>query len=165
MQSKDANESEELALLSVEIGARFLFTTCLHTKESLRGVANDWSEALLGPLKSSKKARNWFAKHVLFDHPQRFCEYLLQCPSAEVRSAFGKILVCLAHMSLTDEPCHLPASASSIVLASEATLADHIFKGVLNLWDEEVEAYGRHLSQYFNLFLVYASLGLNEKNI
>ena len=88
---------------------------------------------------------------------------MLQCPSAEVRSAFGKILVYLAHMSLTDEPCHLPASDSSIVLASEATLADRIFQVVLNLWDKEVADYGRHLSQYFNLFLVYASLGLNEK--
>ena len=163
MQSKDTNESEELALLSVEIAARFLFTTCLHTKKSLRGVANDWYEALLGPLKSSKKARNWFAQHVLFDHPQRFCEYLLQCPSAEVRSAFVKILVFLAHMSLTDEPCHLAASANTIVPAGEATLADHIFQVVLNLLSKEVADYGRHLSQYFNLFLVYASLGPNEK--
>ena len=72
-------------------------------------------EAILGPLKVSKSARNWFAQHVLLDHPQRFCEYLLQCPSAEVRSAFVKILVFLAHSSLSDGPCHLTTSTSSVV--------------------------------------------------
>ena len=177
----DAGEKEKLALLSVDIGARFLFTTCLHTKKSLRGVASDWSEALLGPLRVSKEARFWFGKHVLLEHPQRFCEYLLQCPSAEVRSAFVKLLVFLAHMSLSDGPCppssavtlaSSPANASSspngtaaIVTAAtnETTLADQIFQVVLALLGKEVADYGRHLSQYFNLFLVYASMGLAEK--
>ena len=45
----------------------------------------------------------------------------------------------------------------------ELTLADHIFQAVLNLLSKEVADYGRHLSQYFNLFLVYASLGPPEK--
>jgi len=38
----DGASVEELALLSVDAGARFLFTTALHTKKSLRGAANDW---------------------------------------------------------------------------------------------------------------------------
>ena len=171
----DPAEVEELALLSVEIGAHFLFTTCLHTKKSLRGVASDWYEALLGPLRVSKQARLWFGQRVLLDHPQRFCEYLLQCPSAEVRSAFVKILVFLAHLSLSDGPCEitlpsttLPSalsipSGSVAPILSEVTLADHIFQAVLNLLSKEVADYGRHLSQYFNLFLVYASLGPPEK--
>lgn len=165
-------EVEELALLSVEIGAHFLFTTCFHTKKSLRGVASDWYEALLGPLRVSKQARLWFGQHVLLDHPHRFCEYLLQCPSAEVRSAFVKLLVFLAHLSLSDGPCEITilACPSSITgggvvvpVVSELTLADHIFQAVLSLLSKEVADYGRHLSQYFNLFLVYASLGPPEK--
>ncbi len=48
-------------------------------------------------MNASPRARHWFARQVLLAHPQRFCEYLLQCPSAEVRSAFVKILVFLAH--------------------------------------------------------------------
>lgn len=165
---------EELAILSVEIGARFLFTTCLHTKKSLRGVASDWYEALLNPLRVSKQARFWFGQHVLLDHPQRFCEYLLQCPSAEVRSAFVKILVFLAHLSLSDGLCELTPPSSVTVntqlgtntvtqSVGGLTLADHIFQAVLNLLSKEVADYGRHLSQYFNLFLVYASLGPPEK--
>lgn len=174
------SEVDDLALLSVEIGARFLFTTCLHTKKSLRGVANDWYEALLGPLRFSKKARIWFGQHVLLDQPQRFCEYLLQCPSAEVRSAFVKILVFLAHMSLTDGPCMFTINSSAnlanvktsnanaansalVPSLNETTMADHIFQMVLALLSKEVADYGRHLSQYFNLFLVYASLGPAEK--
>ncbi|KAK4027909.1 probable ubiquitin carboxyl-terminal hydrolase FAF-X [Daphnia magna] len=168
-------EVEELALSSVEIGAHFLFTTCFHTKKSLRGVANDWYEALLGPLRVSKQARLWFGQHVLLDHPHRFCEYLLQCPSAEVRSAFVKILVFLAHLSLSDGPCEIIAPSTSlpgtssfpssgvVPAVSELTLADHIFQSVLSLLSKEVADYGRHLSQYFNLFLVYASLGPPEK--
>ena len=171
----DSAEVEELALLSVEIGAHFLFTTCLHTKKSLRGVASDWYEALLGPMRVSKQARLWFGQRVLLDHPQRFCEYLLQCPSAEVRSAFVKILVFLAHLSLSDGPCEISSpsttlpgalsipSSSGAPILGEVTLADHIFQAVLNLLSKEVADYGRHLSQYFNLFLVYASLGPPEK--
>ena len=49
LPSLDLVDIEELALLSAKIGVRFLFTICLHTKKSLRGVASDWYEALLGP--------------------------------------------------------------------------------------------------------------------
>jgi len=40
---------------------------------------------------------------------RRFCEYLLSCPSTEVRTAFLKILVFLAHVSLQDGPCAPPS--------------------------------------------------------
>lgn len=165
-----ASELEELAMLSVDLGARFLFTTCLHTKKSLRGSANDWCEALLGPLRHSRQARAWFAQSVLLDHPQRFCEYLLQCPSAEVRSAFVKILVFLAHAALNDGPCAGAANNSSqsactplTLPPSDDTLADRIFHIVLGLLSKEIADYGRHLSQYFNLFLAYALMGSAEK--
>jgi len=38
----------------------------------------------------------------------RFCEYLLACQSNEVRSAFIKILVYVAHYSIQDGPCPPP---------------------------------------------------------
>ena len=43
----------------------------------------------------------------------RFCEYLLSCPSTEVRNAFLKILVFLAHFSLQDGHCLPPLNAPS----------------------------------------------------
>ena len=54
-------------------------------------------------------------------------------------------------------------STVATVAGSDATLADYIFKMVLGLLNKEVADYGRHLSQYFNLFLVYASFGAGEK--
>ncbi|RZF36782.1 hypothetical protein LSTR_LSTR013963 [Laodelphax striatellus] len=76
---KPSTEAEELSMLSVQIVSKFLFHTGFHTKKSLRGNATDW-----------------------------FCEYLLSCPSMEVRSAMMKIIVFLAHYSLQDGPCPPP---------------------------------------------------------
>jgi len=45
----------------------------------------------------------------------------------------------------------------------EPTLRDHLFSAVLNLLNREVSEHGRHLTQYFHLFLMYASLGVAEK--
>lgn len=55
--------------------------------------------------------RFWFAHNVLFNVSNRFSEYLLECPSAEVRGAFAKLIVCIAHFSLQDGPC--PSSFTS----------------------------------------------------
>lgn len=102
-------EAEELAMLSVQLASRFLFYTGFHTKKTLRGAATDWYDILCHHLRGSKAVRSWFAHNVLFNHPHRFCEYLLSCPSTEVRTAFLKILVFLAHFSLQDGPCVPPS--------------------------------------------------------
>ena len=81
LPSLDPVDIEEVALLSAEIGARFLFPTCLHTNKSSRGVASDWYEALLGPLKVSKQARLWFGQCVLLDHPHRFASTCFNSPA------------------------------------------------------------------------------------
>ncbi len=39
------------------------------------------------------------------------------------------------------------------------TLSDHLLRSVLNLLRREVSEHGRHLQQYFNLFVMYANLG------
>ncbi len=43
-----------------------------------------------------------------------------------------------------------------------ATLSDHLLNAVLNLLKKEVSEHGRHLTQYFHLFLMYANLGTGE---
>ena len=52
---------------------------------SCRGPAGEWYDAVCVLLRHSKAVREWFAKYVLFSHPDRFSEYLLECPSGEVR--------------------------------------------------------------------------------
>ncbi|CAG2062769.1 unnamed protein product, partial [Timema podura] len=102
------SETEELLMLSCQLASRFLFHTGFHTKKTLRGAATEWYDVLCHHLRSSKPVRSWFAHNMLFKHPHRFCEYLLMCPSTEVRSAFMKIIVFLAHFSLQDGPCPPP---------------------------------------------------------
>ena len=43
-----------------------------------------------------------------------------------------------------------------------ATLSDHLLVAVLNLLKKEVSEHGRHLTQYFHLFLMYSNLGIPE---
>lgn len=108
--------------------------------------------------------RGWFAQHALFAHPGRFCEYLLECPSSEVRSAFVKIIVFLAHFSMQDEPRFvLPSTAIAPPADPNASLSDHLLQAVLSLLKKEVSEHGRHLTQYFTLFLMYSSLGMPER--
>ncbi|XP_059479532.1 probable ubiquitin carboxyl-terminal hydrolase FAF-X isoform X3 [Neocloeon triangulifer] len=160
-------ENEDLSLLSVQLAARFLFHTGFHTKKTLRGPAMDWYDAIWAHLRYSKKVRHWFAHNVLFNHPHRFSEYLLSCPSPEVRSAFIKIIVVLAHCSNQDGPCPSPLITSATtagLVDPNASLSDHLLHAVLLLLHREVADHGRQLPHYFSLFHNYAMQGLVERS-
>ncbi|XP_013883260.1 probable ubiquitin carboxyl-terminal hydrolase FAF-X [Austrofundulus limnaeus] len=158
-------EAEEIAMISAQLAARFLFSTGFHTKKVVRGPASDWYDALCILLRHSKNVRYWFAHNVLFAYPNRFSEYLLECPSAEVRGALAKLIVFIAHFSLQDGPCPSPTASPgpSAQGCDNLSLSDHLLRAVLNLLRREVSEHGRHLQQYFNLFVMYANLGLAEK--
>lgn len=51
---------------------------------SFRGSANDWFEAAHPYLFYSTRIRRWFCEEVFLNHRERFCAYLLECPSTEV---------------------------------------------------------------------------------
>ncbi|XP_063100555.1 probable ubiquitin carboxyl-terminal hydrolase FAF-X isoform X2 [Cavia porcellus] len=158
-------EAEEFTMISIQLAARFLFTTGFHTKRIVRGPASDWYDALCILLRHSKNVRFWFAHNVLFSVSNRFSEYLLECPSAEVRGAFAKLIVFIAHFSLQDGsyPSSFASSGPCNQIGDNLSLSDHLLKAVLNLLRREVSEHGRHLQQYFNLFLMYANLGTVEK--
>ena len=44
-------------------------------------------------------------------------------------------------------------------------LSDHLLRAVLNLLRREVSEHGRHLQQYFNLFVMYANLGKDSRTL
>ena len=159
-------EAEELALVTVQLASKFLFNSGFHTKKTLRGPAQEWYESLTQHLRYSRNVRNWFCQKVLFAQPTRFCEYILECPTAEVRTAFVRLIVFVAHFSLNDGPAPVPAilqQPNQPVEPIGNTLSDHLLQTVLSLLWLEVPEHGRHLSQYFTLFVMYASLGLAEK--
>ena len=94
--------AHEIALTCTQLAARFLFSTCFHTKKSLRGPATEWYEVLSCHLRLNHHIRAWFASHALISHPYRFCDYLLESPATDVRSAFSKIIVFICHFALQD---------------------------------------------------------------
>ena len=51
----------------------------------------------------------------------------------------------------------------TVKISPVSGLSDHLLLAVLALLWVEVSEHGRHLSQYFNLFALYANLGLTEK--
>ncbi|KAG8178428.1 hypothetical protein JTE90_019137 [Oedothorax gibbosus] len=165
-QEKLSPDGEDLALISIQLAAKFLFTTGFHAKKTLRGPATDWYEAMCLHLRNSCIVRRWFANNVLFSNPHVFCEYLLECPGSEVRHAFMRVLVFIAHFSLQDGPFTPQALVnSSFAGDSNALLADHLMVAVLNLLKKEVSEHGRHLTQYFSLFSMFASLGVAERTM
>ena len=105
---KLSSEAEDIALITIQLAAKFLFTSGFHTKKQLRGPAQERYETLTHYLRYSRQVRQWFCQKVLFDHPSRFCEYILECPTAEVRTAFVRIIVFIAHFSLNDGPSPAP---------------------------------------------------------
>ena len=104
----------------------------------------------------------------------------------QVRMAFMKIIVFMAHFSHQDAPFTLPPTfdpgklstlyrcasmiyyctlnSSVAVEGTDATssLSDYLILAVLNLRRRDVSEHGRHLVQYFHLFLMYLSLGVEE---
>lgn len=108
-------------------------------------------------LRASPSIRLWFGLHMLFNHMNRFCEYLLSCPSNEVRSAFMKLVVLLAHFSIKDPPCPCPQGISNPDV--NANLSDHVIWALLALLQREVSEHGRHLPHYCSVFHMYANQG------
>lgn len=47
-------------------------------------------------------------------------------------------------------------------LEPSATLSDYVMVAILELLKKEISEHGRHLAQYFHLFLMYANIGVPE---
>ena len=101
-----------------------------------------------------------------------------------MRQAFVRIIVFIAHFSLNDGPHPIPlflqtqwqleksagnqggvanSPSSAEDTPPQQTLSDYLLQIVLSLLWMEVPEHGKHLSQYFSLFVMYASLGIPEK--
>ncbi|XP_063829213.1 probable ubiquitin carboxyl-terminal hydrolase FAF-X [Ostrinia nubilalis] len=159
-----SKEHEEMSMLSVQLATKFLFQVGFHTKKTLRGPAADWHDILCQHLRCSQAVRAWFATD-LFKHPHRLCDYLLSCPSAEVRLVFMKIIVFLAHFSVKDSP--VASGYGSWCAREEASsLSDQLLCCARALADPPyADAHAlRHLPLLFNLFHTYALLGLHERH-
>ncbi|CAF0895252.1 unnamed protein product, partial [Didymodactylos carnosus] len=157
------DDLEELALVSVQIACKFLFSVGWHTKKALRGPASDWSDLIGQYIRVSRKARHFMSEEVLFKHPNRFQEYLIDCTFAEIRNAFGKILVALATSSRQDEQLLNSKTAPTDDIKDYMSVEERILNYVLRLlktkdFPENVKL----LTQYFQFFCSYSATGRHE---
>ncbi|KAL4715254.1 hypothetical protein ACJJTC_007836 [Scirpophaga incertulas] len=159
-----SQEHEEMSMLAVQLATRFLFQIGFHTKKALRGPAADWHDILCQHLRCSQSVRAWFASD-LFKDRHRLSEYLLSCPSAEVRVVFMKIIMFVSHFSTKDPPVN--SGYGTWCTRDEVTsLSDQLLCCARALVDppyNDAQAL-RHLPLLYNLFHTYAMLGLNERH-
>ncbi|ESN99988.1 hypothetical protein HELRODRAFT_192681, partial [Helobdella robusta] len=159
-----AQEIDEIAMCSTQLVVKFLFNIGFHTKKSLRGPANEWLEAILPYFRNVRSIRNWFIQNILFNRPTRFAEFMLECPSTEIRNVFMRMMVYLAHFSRQDGPCSPSITPLYPSQESNMTSSDHILRAMLSLLKKEVSEHSRHLPQYFQFFIMYANLGIPERH-
>ena len=111
MQNSDnppiSDEIEDLCLESVKLAFKFLFGVGFRVKKTLRGPVNDWYETIFSYAKYSAKARHWMVQYLLVENSLVIAQYLLDCPSNEIRSVISKILVALIHLSNNDAPLEI----------------------------------------------------------
>ena len=96
--------ADQFGLLSMQLLCNVVFNTVLHTKKVLRGPAHDWTDLMILLLKHVGCTRVWLAENWIFKYKKLISEYILDCPSAEVRQAIVKLLVFLCHFSNFDGP-------------------------------------------------------------
>ncbi|XP_057300867.1 probable ubiquitin carboxyl-terminal hydrolase FAF-X [Hydractinia symbiolongicarpus] len=162
---------EELCLISLQLLSKFLFSVGFHTKKSIRGPANEWYEAVSVLVRQGISLRRWFVIDVLLAHPDRIIEYLLECPVAEIRSAFGRIIVLLAHLTRADGQFSVELLSTPLEQwqvkgceLTKSTLSDYLLRTVLEVLHREgPDNNTRHLLQYFQLFSMYAGIGVPER--
>lgn len=100
--------------------------------------------------------RRWFAESALLNVPGRLAEYILVAPTPELRNMFVKLIVFLCHFAMNDEPLQ------SIQTTAES-LCEQILLHVLYLLKSDVPDNGKHLTQYFTLFNMFASMNAQQK--
>ncbi|CAF3635592.1 unnamed protein product [Rotaria socialis] len=149
------NTIEELALICVQIATKFIFSIGWHTKKALRGQTNEWTEAISHCLRLSRKARYYLANEVLVKYPNRFQEYLIDCTSADIRNAFGRVLVALARNSRVDDE-------DANRLPDQIFIEESIIVNVIRLLKKEMLDNVKMLTQYFQFFILYSSHGCYE---
>lgn len=116
-------------------------------------------ETLSLHLRQSTMVRRWFSENALLTIPGRLAEYILVAPTPELRSMFVKLIVFLCHFSMTDEPLQSVQTATG----PNDSLCEQILLHVLYLLKSDVPDNGKHLTQYFTLFTMFASMNIQQK--
>lgn len=152
---------EKIIYTTLSLASKFLFSFCFRTKKSLRGNAIEWYEEFIPYLKTSCSVRLWFMENRLLNNPNLFSDFLLECPAADVRHTFAKIIVLLSHYALIDNVELVDDQNPS---KSPIFFANQIMTILISLLKKEICDYSNQLTQFFHLFHMYAGLGVDERH-
>eukprot|EP00116_Pleurobrachia_bachei_P007245 sb/3467507/ len=130
----------------------------------------EWQEILLSLLRHSDVCRRWFAANYLFCNPNRFYQYLLECPIMEVRACFSSTIVALAKLSAPDPPLSLSelnawsSEGYGYSVDLVGPLSRHLISGCYSLL-VSLDSTNRNIQQLFNVFHCYVKGGLPERQL
>lgn len=114
-------------------------------------------ETLSLHLRHSAMVRRWFSENALLSVSGRLAEYILIAPTPELRSMFVKLIVFLCHFAMNDEPLQGTQTTQA------ESLCEQILLHVLYLLKTDVPDNGKHLTQYFTLFTMFAGMNVQQK--
>ncbi|KAL5247027.1 hypothetical protein ACHWQZ_G019033 [Mnemiopsis leidyi] len=161
--------SEQIALDCLDLLASYLFQTGFLCKKTVRGRIEEWQDILLNLLQSSDVCRRWFAANYLFNTPNRFYQYLLDCPMSDVRASFAFIIVTLAKLSAPDPLLSLSelnawtADGYSYGIDFLGPLSLHIISGCYAILNAGRIDYSKSLQQLFHVFYCFMKGGIAER--
>merc|ERR1711935_890131 len=117
----------------------------LRSDKHIRGPLGEWKK-FFKLLTDQHTEASQTMLDTLVLRPQSYCEFLLACPTAEVRATFGEVLWhCVSAV----------AKNSAHDVFELLPMNEHI----LPLLDKNVGHHIRHTSHYFQLLSDYCSLG------
>ncbi|VIO89329.1 Uncharacterized protein BM_BM2 [Brugia malayi] len=163
---------DDYYLLTTKLLSKFLFSTGLRAKKTLRsGNVTEWQKTYEILFTSSKPSRGWFICNIIFQS-KMVVLYLLTAPSTDVRYFFTNIFVTLLNATAHDyfdviRPYMLagdcPDFKIDAVYKAGDTLSDMFITLLLIIPRNYFTEFSTYPTQYITLFNLYALSGLEQK--
>nr|XP_027204063.1 probable ubiquitin carboxyl-terminal hydrolase FAF-X [Dermatophagoides pteronyssinus] len=151
---------------TLNMAAKFLIRFGFKAKKSLRFNAHDWYESLIPYLQHNSSIRSWFiANHLMLNANKLLNEFLLQCPSLDVRIAFEKLIIFLIRYSILDQqkPQQQEDTTTTITESTINPFVNEIMSILLSFIQKDFVDCSRQSTQYFHLIYSYAILGIEQR--
>ncbi|XP_055334947.1 probable ubiquitin carboxyl-terminal hydrolase FAF-X [Paramacrobiotus metropolitanus] len=164
-------EIEEFAVTVIEFLGKILFDVVFRTRRHLRGAVHEFTESFIKILQVTAVGRWHLSEQVLLKKHKRIFEYLVECPSQEIRSAVMRLLGHLIFYSRVDCPCPPSTLQAAYNVGYKfpqeiTSLGDLILSCCVSLleWKETGDNV-RQLGQYFGMFHNLATSGAEQKEV
>ncbi|XP_077980970.1 ubiquitin carboxyl-terminal hydrolase 24-like [Glandiceps talaboti] len=150
-RNKNSSQFDEIVVSSLQLAIQFLFNTYFRTKKKLRLEIGEWCTSIETIVSQSKKACFWLIEYLASKQGSAYIKpFLLECPTREVRIAFGKILECTLR-------CFFHHGGNAQVKEF-----DELVEILLAMLDKDVPDNCKTCTQYFWLLNMYVHMGVKS---